>query len=162
MVPLQCTCGYQECALDTVVLMCVSRRSQASDACSEWCNGLQSDRQRGSASAALMIAHKPSSLQASVTQPPVSNLCSWKPKHWLICPNLLMLSPQLQTHTHTHTHTTHTDTHTQTHILTVDDSVYQRSCLEIQGCFFVVQIGHSSTKRVPDTKHHSSCATAGT
>lgn len=78
-----------------------------------------------------MVAHKPSSQQASVTQPLISNLCSWKPKHWLICPNLLMLSPQLQTHTHTHT-------------LTVDGGVYQRSCLEIQERFFSYTLWYRS------------------
>lgn len=50
---------------------------------------------------------------------PSLNCSYWLPKHWLICLNLLMLSPQLQTHT-----------------LTLDVGVYWRSRWDIQESLF--------------------------
>lgn len=84
--------------------------------------------------AVLNITHKPSPHQASPTKRPFPNLVLRLPKRWLICYNLLMLSPQLQTHT-----------------LTQDDGAYRRSCWDSPVAFSpwsVLQIWFSSTKRL--------------
>lgn len=77
---------------------CVSWMSQTSDACWRWCNGQQSGRQGSSPSAGLMITRKPSHHNRPVSRSRPSLICTPDcQRHWLICPNLLMLSPQLQT-----------------------------------------------------------------